>query len=283
MWQISASVGSYESGAVNKQPDVRTVQQMLTEAAKKLNNPRFHPGGIDGLIARSGASSATVTAITNFQLLRVGMVRADQRIDVGGKTWKTLVAAIGNIATPIPTPAAGNVTLTVRHGGKVPTHTTRQGNAAPTFSGMYESVFLLSGGLSGTFRGSIWPDDMTVKGRVVDGTYPLHIGFHKGGGAARQGANNLVVKTQGIRPGLLVNCRNAVSVESDNPTKKTSYGINVHNGFRNQRFSDGCLTIEPSDWPKFIQKFLDGFPNINDWHTNGVNSGKKIGQLVIQP
>ncbi len=282
MWKISASVGSYESGAVNHQADVKTVQQMLTEAAKKLNNPRFHPGGVDGLIARVGANSATVRAITYFQQLRVGMARADQRIDVGGKTWQTLVAAIGNAATPAPQPVAGNIILTVKHGGKMPTKTIRQGNVQPTYNGMYESIFMLSGGLSGTFRGSIWPDDMTVKGRVVDGTYPLHIGFHKGGGGPRQDAGNLVVKSQGIRAGLLVNCRNAVNVQSDNPGKKTSVGINVHNGFGSQRYSDGCLTLEPSDWPKFIQKFLDGFPDINDWHTNGVNSGKRIGQLIIR-
>ena len=123
---------------------------------------------------------------------------------------------------------------------------------------------------------------MTVKGRVVDGTYPLHIGFHKGGGAARQTAADLVVKTKGIRAGLLVNARNGVPVHSDDPGKTTSYGINVHNGFNSSRGSDGCLTLHPTDWARFIQLFLDAFPDIEDWHTLGNNTGKQIGSLVIK-
>jgi len=285
MWKISASVGSYESGAVNKGPDVTTVQKMLTEIAKKTSNPLFDPKGIDGKIARVGSMSATVKAITQFQTKRVGMARADQRIDVGGKTWRTMTSLTGAVPAPAtpPIPPGGIITLTVQHGNKMPTNTKRAGGETATHNDLYESIFTLSGGgVSGTFRGSIWPDDMTVKGRVVDGTYPLHIGFHKGGSAARQGAEKLVMERQGIRPGLLVNMRKPVTVQSDNPSKKTSVGINVHNGFGNRRWSDGCLTLRPMDWPRFIQIFLDGFPDINDWHAMYANTGKKIGQLIIK-
>lgn len=286
MWKINASVGSYESGAVNRATDVTTVQKMLTEITKKTANPMFDPKGIDGKISRVGASSNTVKAITNFQAKRVGLTRPDGRIDVGGKTWKAMTSVTGAVAPPTarPVPVAGMITLTVQHGGKMPTKTKRKGGEAATASGIYESTFMLSGGgVSGTFKGSIWPDDMTVKGRVLDGTYPLHIGFHKGGNAAKQGASELVVKKSGVRPGLLVNMRNPVSVQSDNPAKTTSVGINVHNGQNYSRGSDGCLTIQPSDWPRFIQIFLDGFPDINDWHAMYNNTGKKIGQLVIKP
>ena len=48
------------------------------------------------------------------------------------------------------------------------------------------------------------------------------------------------------------------------------------------RGSDGCLTLKPSDWSSFIQLFLNAFPNIDDWHTLGNNTGKKIGSLVIK-
>lgn len=286
MWKISASVGSYESGATNHAADVTTVQKMLTQIAKKTANPSFDPKGIDGKIARVGATSNTVKAIINFQAKRVGLTKPDGRIDVGGKTWKTMTSLIGAVAPPAakPVPVGGLITLTVQHGGKMPTKTKRKGNESATFNGMYESTFTLSGGgVNGTFKGSIWPDDMTVKGRVIDGTYPLHIGFHKGGSAAKQGADKLVMKREGIRPGLLVNMRKPVSVQSDNPGKTTSVGINVHNGFNNNRGSDGCLTIQPNDWPRFIQIFLDGFPDINDWHAMYNNTGKKIGQLVIKP
>jgi hypothetical protein len=116
-----------------------------------------------------------------------------------------------------------------------------------------------------------------------DRPYPLHIGFHKGGKAARQSAADLVVRTEGIRAGLLVNARNSVPVKSNDPGKTTSVGINVHNGYSNSdRGSDGCLTLQPSEWSRFIQLFLDAFPEIGDWHTVGDNTGKKIGTLIIK-
>jgi hypothetical protein len=277
---ISGSVGSYESGARNNSADVRTVQELLASVARK-HGAAFDPQGIDGKIARPASRSRTVGAIVNFQQHQVGMARPDGRIDVNGSTWKKLVALAG---PPAPKrPAASAITLTVTHGGKIPTKTKFAKDAAPTADGMYESTFTLSGGLSGTFRGSIYPDDMTVKGRVVDGTYPLHIGFHKGGTAARQGADKLKVMTSEIRPGLLVSARNSVPVQSDNAGKTTSAGINVHNGFNGNRGSDGCLTLQPSDWPRFMQLFLDAFPDIDDWHEVATNTGKKIGALVIKP
>lgn len=282
MLQISASVGSYESQSVNRPDDVKTVQRLLAEAAKKLGNQAFHPGTPDGKIARMGALSATVKAIVQFQRLKVGMPRPDGRVDVGGKTWKTLLAAAGPVPVVPPPAVVGLITLTVKHGGKSPTKTKRKDNLKATYEGMYESTFTLSGGLTGTFQGSIWPDDMTKSGHLVDGTYPLHIGFHKGGGLAKQKAADLVVRTQNVRAGLLVNARNTVSVKSDNATKTTAVGINVHNGFNGNRGSDGCLTLQPGDWSRFIQLFLDAFPNIDDWHTLGNNTGKKIGQVVIQ-
>jgi hypothetical protein len=279
---ISGSVGSYESGAKNNYADVRTVQELLTAVARKLG-PTYDPKGVDGKINRIGHLSATITAITNFQRQQVGMSRPDQRIDVNGATWNKLVAVAGPVVPVSPPPAnVGLITLTVTHGGLIPTGTKFKVATTATASGLYESTFALSGGLTGSFRGSIFPDDMTVKGRVVDGTYPLHIGFHKGGGAAKQAASELVVKTQGIRPGLLANARSAVTVKSDDPGKTTSVGINVHNGFNGSRGSDGCLTLHPDDWSSFIQLFLTAFPNIDDWHTVGNNTGKKIGSLVIK-
>ncbi len=274
---ISASVGSYESGARNIFNDVWTIQELLALAARNLKNPLFDPNGIDGKIARLGSLSSTVTAITHFQRQQVGLRTPDQRIDVLGKTWKKLVQVSGR-----PPVAVAPITLTVCHGGTIPTNTNFRTATKATAEGMYESSFCLSGGLTGTFRGSIYPDDMTVKGRVLDGSYPLHLGFHKGGGAAKRTAADLVVRTQNIRAGLLVNARQSVPVDSDNPGKATSVGINVHNGFSSSRGSDGCLTLHPDDWSRFIQLFLDAFPNIADWHTLSNNTGKKIGTLIIQ-
>ena len=44
----------------------------------------------------------------------------------------------------------------------------------------------------------------------------------------------------------------------------------------------GAFAIQPADWSKFIQIFLDAYPNISDWHTIGGNTGKKIGTLVVK-
>jgi len=90
--KINNSVGSYESGAVNNESDVVTVQRLLTNASVKQANPAFHPGSTDGKIHRTGSKSGTVRAITAFQTQRVQLNRPDQRIDVGGKTWRQLVA-----------------------------------------------------------------------------------------------------------------------------------------------------------------------------------------------
>jgi hypothetical protein len=279
---ITAAVGSYESGATNLSADIRTVQELLTQAAKKLNVSAFNPGGVDGKIARPGSNSNTVKAIAAFQKQQVGMSRPDERIDVNGNTWRKLVAVVGGAAPKPPAGVIGLVTLTVTHGGLIP-KATKFKTATLATAGVYESTFTLSGGLVGTFSGSCWPDDMTVKGRVLDGTYPLHIGFHKGGNAEKQGADKLEVATSGIRPGLLVNARNSVPVQSDNPSKTTSVGINVHNGSTaTSRGSDGCLTLLPSDWSRFITLFLNAFPNIDDWHAVGTNTGKKVGDLVIK-
>ena len=282
--RITGSVGSYQSGAVNREKDIRTVQELLTAAARKLKDPRLDPGGIDGKIHRVASRSSTVKAITHFQKVQVGLNRPDQRIDVGGKTWNKLMNVVGRAAPKQPSKPIGLLTLTVSHGGLVPTGTVRaKGKSVGTYNGAYESSFVLSGGLTGRFRGSIWPNNMTEKGHLVDGSYPLHLGFHKGGGAAKQTADNLVVKNKGVRAGLLVNMRNAVSVQSDNSSKTSSSGINIHNGLSaTKRSSDGCLNLPPSDWAKFMQLILDAYPNIKDWHQEYKNTGKKIGTLIVQ-
>ena len=228
-------------------------------------------------------AQATVQAITKFQREQVGLRRPDQRIDVGGKTWKKLVQVVGG-AVPKPKTPISQVTLTVSHGGRVPTGTNRaSGQPTGTYDGPYESSFVLSGGLTGSFRGSIWPNDMTQRGHLIDGSYPLHIGFHKGGKAKKQDASNLVVKTSGIRAALLVNMRKSVAVSSDKASKKTASGVNIHNGLTSKkRSSDGCPNILPSDWSRFIKLFLDAYPSINDWHAEYTNTGKKVGTLIIR-
>ena len=65
--QISRSVGRWEKGASNLQPDVEVVQRLLEAAARALRAPELDPKGVDGKIARPPATSNTVTAIEAFQ------------------------------------------------------------------------------------------------------------------------------------------------------------------------------------------------------------------------
>jgi hypothetical protein len=65
--KISASVGDWKKGAVNRPKDVRTVQTLLTQVSILIKKKAYHPKGIDGKIAKPPKSSSTVKAILAFQ------------------------------------------------------------------------------------------------------------------------------------------------------------------------------------------------------------------------
>src|SRR5262249_55237842 len=163
-------------------------------------------------------------------------------------------------------------TLTFRYGSVVP---------PSSGTGMYESTIYLTGPRQGFFTGSIYPDDMSEKGRIRDGTYDLSLTLHHKNGVPTAG--DLVVKTHGDRrPALTVNNDGTVPVISNNPAKTASSCIHVHNGFNSERGSEGCLTLQPSDWARFIQIFLDLYPDLSDWYAgNGSWRGRRIGSLVV--
>jgi hypothetical protein len=138
----------------------------------------------------------------------------------------------------------------------------------------------------GTFTGSIFPDDLTKSGRVKDGRYDLYLGLHKrskDGKALTPTKADLVVKSQGwLRPALIVQADRPVPVFSLKPNKTTSTYIHVHNGYREKRWSEGCLTLTPADWPRFISIFLDRYPTFGDWHAGGKYYGRKVAVLEVQ-
>lgn len=165
--------------------------------------------------------------------------------------------------------------------------------SGPTAPGDYESEVTVyerqkGGGekLIGTYRGSIFPDDMKTRGRLKDGRYELALGLHrrsKDGKALTPTKADLVVKSVGwLRPALIVNHDGPVPVLSDNPKKKTSTYIHVHNGGTKRRGSEGCLTLPPTDWPRFIRPFLARYPNLADWHGPRY-IGRTIGVLEVRP
>jgi hypothetical protein len=158
----------------------------------------------------------------------------------------------------------------------------------------YESVVtvferLPSGGekVVGTFTGSIFPDDLKTRGRIKDGTYDLYLGLHRrsrDGKALTPSPADLVIKTSGwLRPALIVNADRAVPVLSLNPNKKTSTYIHLHNGSRSKRWSEGCLTIPPAEWERFITIFLDRYPNLESWHQEGRYYGRRVAVLEVAP
>src|SRR5207247_11358368 len=96
--QLSASVGRWEKGASNLQPDVEVVQRLLETAAPALQAPELDPKGVDGKIARPPATSNTVTAIEAFQSRFTTSV--DVLIVSDSQTWHALLDAAGELDQP---------------------------------------------------------------------------------------------------------------------------------------------------------------------------------------
>ena len=271
---ISASVGK---NGVNRQADVKLVQQLINQNIGRLTPlATLKVDGING--------SRTIGAISEFQTRVVGMARADGRVDAGGKTLQELnkgaVPGAGYEQSENSNKPKDNTLASYRvtfdHDGKTPDSVS----GAKGTDGLYESTVMVSGR---SFRGSIYPDKMDVKGRIKDGTYSLYLGFHKrDGGAEEPEADDLEVRTQGFRATLIVNNDQSVPVISNNAGKVTSSAIHVHNGFRSKRYSDGCPTIHPDDWKKFISIFLDAYDDLEDWTSTSKYVGKKIGVLEVK-
>lgn len=264
---ISKSVGKR---CTNLRTDVATVQTLINKNIGKITPLR--PLKVDGKLG-----SMTIGAIEEFQRRVVGFHRPDGVVDPGGKT---LAALQTGRAAPKTAPVAGSFKVTFSHGNEVPDKV----KGSHGTDGLYESTVSVTGPKSGTFRGSIFPNDMSVKGRIKDGSYSLYIGFHKrGGGSATPKAGDLVVRTNGFRATLIVNNDASVPVKSDNVSKTTSSAIHVHNGYRTKRESDGCPTLHPDDWSRFIKLFLGAYPGLGVWTSTSKYVGQKIGVLEVRP
>ncbi len=269
---LTSSVGRR---GVNSPADARTVQALLNQHRAR---PML-PLAVDGKVGEK-----TIAAIEEFQKRVAGMSSPDGRVDPNGATWKVLVGGRPSTAAPttrIVTP----ISVVFKHGFKKPTGVRGlPGAEVKTTATRYESTVTVSGGVAGSFKGSIYPDDMTVKGRLKDGSHDLYLGFHKPGVPK---AEDLVVRTNGFRAVLVVNANRSVPVSSNLSSKQTSDGIHIHNGYNtwtpDVAMSEGCLILAPSDWPGFIKLFLDAFPDIADWTAGGGRLGKRIGSVSVTP
>lgn len=146
----------------------------------------------------------------------------------------------------------------------------------------YEADVLVTGVVQGSFRGSVYPDDMDVKGHLPGGTYPVFLGFHKAGTPSDK---DLEVRTNGFRPVLVVNGGNRLPVVSNSGSKTHADGIHIHNGYphwhAHHPMSEGCLLIHPGDWSRFITLFLDAYPKLSDWSAHGSRVGARVGTVTV--
>ena len=255
--------------------DVKVVQRLLNANLFKITP--LSALKVDGRIG-----DKTINAIMEFQKRVVKMVEPDGRVDPNGSTMAELRNV--NQASPAgkqPAQSFNNlsaVSVVFQHHNRIPKKTIKASN----FNGFYESDVTISGGLSGNFHGSVWPDDAIELKRIDDGVYPLHIGFHQGKGTTPK-LSHLVVETRKTpRAALLVNCRNAIPAINGKKEKLTASGVNIHNGWENERGSEACLTISKGEWSAFISLFLNAYPNLSDWTKVGDRTGIKIGTVEIK-
>jgi hypothetical protein len=93
--KITASVGRWEKGAANQEADVKTVQRLLTTAAKALHQAALDPKGVDGKIARPPKNSGTVAAIEAFETF--SKLTVTGLIEPGSAGWQALLKAAGEV------------------------------------------------------------------------------------------------------------------------------------------------------------------------------------------
>ncbi|CAN5294692.1 hypothetical protein BH09SUM1_BH09SUM1_09030 [soil metagenome] len=164
--------------------------------------------------------------------------------------------------------------------------------ATPVHEDMYEStltIFKVEGAKEtavGTFAGSYRPDDSEKSCTIKAGTYPISIGFHKRsdkeGKTLTPKPEDLKAKggNEKLRPCLILNADGPVPAASGpRPTGST---IHVHNGFKTERGSTGCVTLNPDNWIPFIQTFVTAYPDFKSWTSDGGYRGAVVGKLELK-
>jgi len=94
--EISGSVGRWEKGARNLQPDVKTVQRLLSTAAKTLKASEIDPKAVEGKISRL-LRPKTVKAIEAFQSRF--RAAANGIIEIGSQTWTALLQVFARLVS----------------------------------------------------------------------------------------------------------------------------------------------------------------------------------------
>jgi murein DD-endopeptidase MepM/ murein hydrolase activator NlpD len=270
-WQIGASVGRRDLGAVNEKADVETVQQMLRNAAMILGDPRVDTGGIDGKIDKDPKKSTTIQAIMAFQSRF--FTKPDGLIEVDGRTWLELLRVLGTSSNLTPTaPPAGTAAFYFPFAQLPASNWT---SAPRSFAANRDGGARAHAGCDLYFpKGTII--HAIAAGTVVRGPYPFYaetfaIEIDHGTFLARYGEvqsstfvheGDVVAAGQPIaKVGHLV----GISVPSDmlhlELYDKTGHGPLTVGAAQSKKTSDGRPFMRRSD-------LIDPTPKLNEWRNN---------------
>lgn len=199
MPDIQASVGQ---GGKNDQSDVLIVQKLLNEHVQALGLKRLKQDGLIGI--------NTIGAIRKYQADVMGSKNPDGRIDVGGRTWRSLQSKAG-VASAQPAKPAAPAAKPAASGAK---WTWDQSAGSLAFEGQ-----VIAFGYAGKGRGKNNPDLQHVQktGPIPRGLWRMTARIN----SPNTGPRTIVLEPE---PGTETHGRSLFRVHGDNSTHTASEG-----------------------------------------------------------
>jgi len=270
--QLFASVGRWERGARNLQPDVEVVQRLLEAATQALQAPELDPKGVDGKIARPPATSNTVTAIEAFQSRFTSSV--DGLIMPDSQAWHALLDAVGEKPAVPETPNQPDVSNTGEFSFPFPTLPAADWIRSPrAFASNRNNGLRAHAGCDLYFEKGTWIYAIG-DGTVTRGPYPFYcqtfaLEVDHGDFLARYGeiqAKTTVKEGDKVRAGqqiAKVGHLVGIQVPSDMLhlelyDKSASGPLTITDTSRSKKRSDGISFMRRKD-------LIDPTPRLNQW------------------
>jgi len=273
--QLSRSVGRWEKGASNLQPDVEVVQRLLEAAAQALQASELDPKGVDGKIARPPATSNTVAAIEAFQSRFTSSV--DGLIMPDSQAWHALLDAVGEKPAVPETPNQPDVSNTGEFSFPFPTLPAADWIRSPrAFASNRNNGLRAHAGCDLYFEKGTWIYAIG-DGTVTRGPYPFYcqtfaLEVDHGDFLARYGeiqAKTTVKEGDKVRAGehiAKVGHLIGIRVPSDMLhlelyDKSASGPLTITDAARSKKRSDGISFMRRKD-------LIDPTPRLNQWQGN---------------
>ena len=244
---LQASVGI---GGKNIPSDIQSVQRNLNKLSDQIGLDSKLL--VDGSLGSKPELSRTVAAIKLAQRKITKLGNPDGRIDVNGRTHRSINEALASLVTL----NTENILPFAHKGkGKWGLRFEPAGTSGHPVYNQRVVLFEEDGDVLGVFQGSSAPNpfkskDPSIKGtdaypQIKKGFYKLNKGLHKGQPALVVN-NNLNVPTTTLNPNYPEQGANARF-------------IHVHWGQKSSwKGSAGCPTILPTEWKSFLSKVPDG-------------------------